>query len=71
MRKNLEKLLQASAYLKSAKQTVEDFKIIRIDWAIAGLENKREEMKKYKVLRSVGLRSDLSDRVAQYLVQHC
>ncbi|MEM7553347.1 MAG: TnsD family transposase [Cyanobacteria bacterium P01_A01_bin.84] len=71
LEKSLDKLPKTKAYLESVLETVEDFQIRRVEWAIAKLENRGEEVKEWKVLRLAGLRSDLSYQVAQYLFQHC
>ena len=69
LEKHLRKLPQTRAYLESVTETVEDFQIRRIDWAIAELDRQGEEIKEWKILRLAGLRECLSERVREYLEQ--
>jgi hypothetical protein len=45
LEKHLDKLPQTLAYLKSMTETIEDFQIRRIEWAIEELDRQGEEMK--------------------------
>ncbi len=63
LEKHLDKLPQTRAYLETVTETVEDFQIRRIQWAIIELDRRGEEIKDWKVLRLAGLREDLSDQV--------
>ena len=67
LERHLDKLSHTSAYLESATETVEDFQIRRIEWAIALLEDRGEEVKEWKILRLAALRKDLSDKVRMTL----
>ena len=67
--KHLDKLPQTQAYLKSVTETVEDFQIRRVEWAIAELEDRGEEIKEWKILRLAALRKGLSDKVRIKLEQ--
>ncbi|MEM7757370.1 MAG: TnsD family transposase [Cyanobacteria bacterium P01_A01_bin.40] len=67
--KYLDKLPLTKAYLESVAETVEDFQIRRIEWAVEELENREEEIKEWKILRLAALRKDLSDKVRIKLEQ--
>ncbi len=67
--KHLDKLPQTQAYLKSVTETVEHFQIRRVEWAIAELEDRGEEIKEWKILRLAALRKDLSNKVRIKLEQ--
>ena len=67
LEKHLDKLPQTKAYLESVTETVEDFQIRRIKWAIRELDLRGEEIKYWKVLRLAGLGGDLNPRVRKYL----
>ena len=61
--KHLDKLPQTRAYLKSVTETVEDFQIRRVEWAVEELDKQGEEIREWKILRLAGLRENCSDRV--------
>lgn len=63
LEKHLRKLPRTKAYLESVTETVEDFQIRRIEWAVEELENRGEEIKEWKILRLARLRESLSDKV--------
>ena len=69
LEKHLDKLPYTNAYLNSVIETVEDFQIRRIEWAIAFLEKEGEEVKEWKILRLAALGKDLSDKVRFKLEQ--
>ena len=56
LEKHLDKLPQTKAYLDSVTETVEEFQIRRIEWAIRELDRRGEEKKDWKILRLAGLR---------------
>ena len=61
--KHLDKLPQTKAYLDSVTETVEDFQIRRIEWAVEELDRQGEEIKTWKILKLAGLRENLTPRV--------
>ncbi|MDJ0632624.1 MAG: TnsD family transposase [Xenococcaceae cyanobacterium MO_188.B29] len=65
--KHLDKLPQTIAYLESVTETVEDFQIRRVEWAVKELDKQGEEIRSWKILRLSGLRGDCSERVREYL----
>ena len=48
-------------------ESVEDFQIRRIKWAIKLLDDSPEEIQRWKVIRVAGLRENLSERVKAIL----
>ena len=67
LEKHLDKLPQTKTYLESVSESVEDFQIRRIEWAVEELDRQGEEIMEWKILRLAGLRENLSDRVKKCL----
>ncbi|MGL6337660.1 MAG: hypothetical protein ACRC80_00800 [Waterburya sp.] len=67
LEKHLDKLPQTKAYLEKVTETIEDFQIRRIKWAVETLDCQGEEIKEWKILRLAGLREDLSAKVKKFL----
>jgi len=63
LEKHLEEMLLTKAYLKSVTESVEDFQICRIKWAIKQLDNCGEEIQHWKVVRVARLRKNCYERV--------
>ncbi len=61
--KHLDQMSLTKAYLESVTETVEDFQIRRIKWAIKQLDDCGEEILRWKVVRVAQLREDCSERV--------
>ncbi|MEP0885188.1 hypothetical protein NDI49_26920 [Trichocoleus sp. ST-U3] len=51
------------AYLESVTESIEDYQIRRLKWAIAKIEEQGKEVKPWRVIRIAGLREDYSDKV--------
>lgn len=60
---HLNRMPLTKAYLESVTETIEDFQIRRIQWAIKHLDERQEEVKAWKVIRIAGLKENFSDRV--------
>ncbi len=74
LEKHLDKLPKTKAYLKSVAETIEDFQIRRIKWAIAELDRQGEEIRSWKILRLAGLRRDCAEQVREvieYRIRNC
>lgn len=69
LERHLDKLPQTKAYLESVMETVEDFQIRRIHWAVEELNYQGEEILEWKILRLSGLRENCSDKVSQAIKQ--
>lgn len=67
LEKHLLQMPLTKAYLESVKETVEDFQIRRIQWAIKQLDNYGEESIAWKVLRVAGLGENCSEIVQAHL----
>jgi hypothetical protein len=63
LEKHLEQMPLTKAYLESVTESVEDFQIRRIKWAIKLLDDSPEEIQRWKVIRVAGLGENLSERV--------
>ncbi|GAB4525531.1 MAG: hypothetical protein Tsb0014_04980 [Pleurocapsa sp.] len=69
LEKHLGKLPRTRAYLESVKETVEDFQIRRIEWAVQELDRQGEEILEWKIMRLACLRENCSERVRKFLEQ--
>ena len=67
LEKHLDEIPLTKAYLKSVTESVEDFQIRRIKWAIKQLDNCGEETQRWKVVRIARLRENCSERVKAVL----
>jgi hypothetical protein len=67
LEKHLDKLPKTKVYLKSVVETVEDFQIRRIEWAVEELDRRGEEVKEWKILRLAGLKGECGERVRNTL----
>ena len=63
LEKHLDKLPQTKDYLESVAETVENYQIRRVKWAVKELNLKGEEVKEWKILRVDGLREDCDEEV--------
>ena len=68
LEKHLDKLPETKKYLELVTETLEDYQIRRIQWAVKELNNRGEEIKEWKILRLAALRKDLSDKVKFFLL---
>ncbi|HEY9299033.1 MAG TPA: TnsD family transposase [Phormidium sp.] len=64
---HLDQMPLTKAYLESVAESVDDFQIRRIKWAIKQLDRLGEEVKAWKVIRLAGLKENYSDRVREML----
>lgn len=69
LEKHLSKLPQTGAYVESIIETIEDFQMRRIRWAIAKLINEDEFPKPWKICRIAGLKSDAAKKLNSYIEQ--
>ncbi|MGQ4650324.1 TnsD family Tn7-like transposition protein [Lyngbya aestuarii] len=63
LEKHIDKMPLTKAYLESVTESIEDYQIRRIKWAIAKLEQQGQEVQPWKVIRMAGLREDYSQKV--------
>ncbi|MDZ8257985.1 TnsD family transposase [Nostoc sp. ChiQUE01b] len=63
LEKHLSEMPVTKVYLESVTETVEDFQIRRIKWAIQRLDDCGEEIQPWKVIRLAALRENCSQRV--------
>ncbi|MBW4599042.1 MAG: TnsD family transposase [Calothrix sp. FI2-JRJ7] len=61
--KHLDLMPLTKAYLESVTETIEEFQIRRIKWAIKRLDDCGEEILAWKVLRLAGLRENYTEKV--------
>jgi len=67
LEKHLDQMPLTKAYLESVVETVEEFQMRRIKWAIKLLDECGEEIMRWKVVRVAALREDCSQRVSAFL----
>lgn len=65
--KHLDLMPLTKAYFESVTETVEEFQIRRIKWAIKRLDDSGEEIMTWKVLRLAGLREKYTEQVNEIL----
>ncbi len=65
LEQHLDKLPKTKAVLEDVLETVEDFQVRRVEWAIGYLKETGQELAEWRVLKVAGLRPDISDRVRQ------
>lgn len=63
LEKHLDKLPRTKVYLNSVTETVEDFQIRRVRWAVEELERQGEAIMEWKIFRLSGLRENCSGKV--------
>ena len=63
LEQHLAQMLLTKAYLESVTESIEDYQIRRVRWAIEKLEQQGEEVKPWKVIRIAALGEDYSDNV--------
>jgi hypothetical protein len=63
LEQHLELMSATKAYLTGAVESIEDFQIRRIRWAIDELDRQREPVVSWRVMRLAGLGGNISDRV--------
>ncbi len=63
LEKHLAEMPLTKVYLESVTETVEDFQIRRIKWAIQRLDDCGEEIQSWKVIRLAALGENCSERV--------
>ncbi|MBD2203534.1 TniQ family protein [Calothrix sp. FACHB-1219] len=67
LEKHLDQMPLTQAYLESVVETVEEFQMRRIKWAIKLLDECGEEIMGWKVVRLAALREDCSEKVNTFL----
>ena len=61
--KHLDKMPLTKEYLDEKKESIRDFQIRRIDWAVRELENKGEDLKSWKIFRKAGIRKEYQEEL--------
>ncbi len=69
LEKHLDKMPQTKDYLESVTETLEDYQIRRIQWAVKELNRRGEEVREWKILRVAGLREVCDEKVRLNPVQ--
>ena len=62
LEKHLNKIPKTKSYLESVKETVEDFQMRRIMWAIREIEHEGLDLQWWRILRKAGIRGEAADR---------
>ncbi len=63
LEQHLDKLPKSGAILRRVLESVEDFQIRRVEWAMSQLKMSGEEIAEWKIHKIAGLRPDISERV--------
>jgi hypothetical protein len=67
LEQHLDLMPMTGDYLATVMESIEDFQIRRIRWAIGELDRRREPMVSWRVMRLAGLGGSISDRVQRVL----
>jgi hypothetical protein len=67
LEKHIDKMPLTKAYLESVSESIENYQIRRIKWAIVKLEQQGQEVQPWKVVRMAGLGEDYSQKVQEAL----
>lgn len=59
---HLDQMPRTRAYLDSVIESLEDFQIRRVRWAVEALDLRGEEVLRWKVVRMAGLKPDYSEK---------
>ncbi|WDL98838.1 TnsD family transposase [Alicyclobacillus sp. ALC3] len=59
LEKHLSKMPQTNAYFESVKETVEDFQLRRIRWAVQEIEREGQDLQWWRIVRKAGIRGEL------------
>jgi hypothetical protein len=63
LEQHLDLMPMTGEYLGKVTESIEDFQIRRIRWAIGELDRRRKPVVSWRVMRLAGLGGDISDRV--------
>jgi len=68
LQKHIEKLPKTKAFLNSIIETVEDYQIRRVKWAVIEIFSQDEVLKEWKIIRKAGLRPGYSKRIQSAII---
>jgi len=63
LEKHLDKMPKTKSYLESMKETVEDFRVRRIRWAIREIEHDGLDLQWWRIVRKAGLRREIAEEL--------
>ncbi|GMA64211.1 hypothetical protein GCM10025859_46510 [Alicyclobacillus fastidiosus] len=66
LEKRLNKMPQTKFYLVSVKETVEDFQLRRIKWAIREIEREGQDLQWWRIVRKAGIRGEAAEKIRLY-----
>ena len=69
LEQHLDLMPRTRDYLAGAMESIDDFQIRRIRWAVNELDLRREQVLTWRVMRLAGLGENISDRVGEFLEQ--
>ena len=69
LEQHLNQMPQTKTYLDSVAESIEDYQIRRVKWAIETLDQRGEEVLCWKVVRMAGLKPDYSEKVERAIAQ--
>ncbi|WP_083517306.1 TnsD family Tn7-like transposition protein [Alicyclobacillus shizuokensis] len=65
LEKHLSKMPQTKSYLESVRETVEDFQIRRIKWAMQEIEFEGQDLQWWRIVRKAGIRGEVVYRLRE------
>ncbi|WP_072874544.1 TnsD family Tn7-like transposition protein [Alicyclobacillus tolerans] len=66
LEKHLGKMPQTRLYLESVKESVEDFQMRRIKWAIQEIESEGLDLQWWRIVRKAGIRGEVAENLRVY-----
>ncbi|WP_236025922.1 TnsD family Tn7-like transposition protein [Alicyclobacillus suci] len=65
LEKHLDKMPKTKSYLESVKETVRDFQMRRINWAIQEIEREGLDLQWWRIVRKAGIRGEVAEQLRE------
>jgi hypothetical protein len=65
--KHLDKMQQTKEFLYKHLESIEDFQIRRVNWAVKELEREGEELVEWRIIRKAGIREENYEDILEYI----
>ena len=66
LEKHLSKMPQTNTYFESVKETVRDFQLRRIRWAMQEIEREGQDLQWWRIARKAGIRGEGAEQLREY-----
>ncbi|MBY0025613.1 TnsD family transposase [Priestia aryabhattai] len=71
LQKKQDKLPKTISYINSVAESIEDFQLRRLKWAVKEMQNNGEEVKGWKLIRKAGLSKSMSNKIREMVTKLC